>query len=156
VATLMGKNDPGFVYNGPLAGLVAVCAGSDIMHPAGALAVGAIAGAIFVVMFTLTQNKWKIDDVLGVWPLHGLCGAWGGIAAGIFGQTALGGAGGVNLLTQVVGTVLVVLFALVTSVIVYGIINKVVGLRLSQEEEFEGADFSIHRIKATPEQEVSW
>jgi Amt family ammonium transporter len=156
VATLMGKNDPGFVYNGPLAGLVAVCAGSDIMHPAGALAVGAIAGAIFVVMFTLTQNKWKIDDVLGVWPLHGLCGAWGGIAAGIFGQTALGGAGGVNLLTQVVGTALVLIFALVTSVIVYGTINKFMGLRLSQEEEFDGADLSIHRIKATPEQEVSW
>ena len=156
VAALLGKNDPGFVYNGPLAGLVAVCAGSDVMHPAGALAVGAIAGAIFVFMFTLTQNKWKIDDVLGVWPLHGLCGAWGGIAAGIFGQKALGGIGGVHLGAQVLGTVLVVGFALVSSVIVYGVLNKVMGLRLSQEEEFDGADLSIHRIKASPEQEVSW
>ncbi|CAH0355081.1 ammonium transporter [Aquabacterium sp. CECT 9606] len=156
VAALLGKNDPGFVYNGPLAGLVAVCAGSDVMHPAGALAVGAIAGAIFVFMFTLTQNKWKIDDVLGVWPLHGLCGAWGGIAAGIFGQKALGGIGGVHLGAQVLGTVLVVGFALVSSLVVYGVLNKVLGLRLSQEEEFEGADLSIHRIKATPEQEVSW
>ncbi|MDO9005835.1 MAG: ammonium transporter [Aquabacterium sp.] len=156
VAALLGKNDPGFVYNGPLAGLVAVCAGSDVMHPAGALAVGAIAGAIFVFMFTLTQNKWKIDDVLGVWPLHGLCGAWGGIAAGIFGQKALGGIGGVHLGAQVLGTVLVVGFALVSSLIVYGVLNKVMGLRLSQEEEFDGADLSIHRIKASPEQEVSW
>ncbi len=156
VAALLGKNDPGFVYNGPLAGLVAVCAGSDVMHPAGALAVGAIAGAIFVFMFTLTQNKWKIDDVLGVWPLHGLCGAWGGIAAGIFGQKALGGMGGVHLGAQVLGTALVVGFALVSSVIVYGVLNKVLGLRLSQEEEFDGADLSIHRIKASPEQEVSW
>ena len=156
VAALLGKNDPGFVYNGPLAGLVAVCAGSDVMHPAGALAVGAIAGAIFVFMFTLTQNKWKIDDVLGVWPLHGLCGAWGGIAAGIFGQKALGGMGGVHLGAQVLGTTLVVGFALVSSVIVYGVLNKVLGLRLSQEEEFDGADLSIHRIKASPEQEVSW
>jgi Amt family ammonium transporter len=86
VALVAGKNDPGFVHNGPLAGLVAVCAGSDIMHPMGALVVGGIAGGMFVVMFTLTQNRWKIDDVLGVWPLHGLCGAWGGIAAGIFGS----------------------------------------------------------------------
>jgi Amt family ammonium transporter len=156
VAVLMGKNDPGFAYNGPLAGLVAVCAGSDIFHPAGALVVGAIAGAIFVIMFTLVQNKWKIDDVLGVWPLHGLCGAWGGVAAGIFGQTAMGGAGGVNLLTQVVGTVCVVGLALFTGVLVYGLLNKTMGLRLSHEEEFEGADLSIHRIKATPEQEVSW
>ena len=156
VALLMGKNDPGFAYNGPLAGLVAVCAGSDIMHPAGALAVGAIAGAIFVLMFTLVQNKWKIDDVLGVWPLHGLCGAWGGIAAGIFGQQALGGIGGVSLGTQILGTLIVVLCALVTGGVVYGVLNKVAGLRLTQEEEFEGADLSIHRIKATPEQEVSW
>ncbi|MBA4108897.1 MAG: ammonium transporter [Leptothrix sp. (in: Bacteria)] len=156
VAALLGKNDPGFVYNGPLAGLVAVCAGSDVMHPAGALAVGAVAGAIFVFAFTLTQNKWKIDDVLGVWPLHGLCGAWGGIAAGIFGQKALGGMGGVHLGAQVLGTVLVVGFALASSLGVYGVLNKVLGLRLSQEEEFDGADLSIHRIKATPEQEVSW
>ncbi|MBU0915776.1 ammonium transporter [Aquabacterium parvum] len=156
VAVLMGRNDPGFAYNGPLAGLVAVCAGSDIMHPAGALVVGGIAGAIFVLMFTLVQNKWKIDDVLGVWPLHGLCGAWGGIAAGIFGQTELGGAGGVSLLTQTVGTLGVVAFALISGGLVYGVLNKAMGLRLSQEEEFEGADLSIHRIKATPEHETSW
>jgi Amt family ammonium transporter len=156
VAVLMGKNDPGFAYNGPLAGLVAVCAGSDIMHPAGALVVGGIAGAIFVIMFTLVQNKWKIDDVLGVWPLHGLCGAWGGIAAGIFGQTALGGSGGVILSTQVLGTVCVVALALLTGVIVYGALNMVMGLRLSQEEEFDGADLSIHRIQSSPEREASW
>ncbi len=156
VAVLMGRNDPGFAYNGPLAGLVAVCAGSDIMHPAGALVVGGIAGAIFVLMFTLVQNKLKIDDVLGVWPLHGLCGAWGGIAAGIFGQTSLGGAGGVSLLTQTVGTVVVVGFALASGFVVYGVLHKAFGLRLSQEEEFDGADLSIHRIKATPEHEASW
>ena len=155
-ALLLGRNDPGFVHNGPLAGLVAVCAGSDVMHPLGALVVGAVAGGLFVVMFTLTQNRWKIDDVLGVWPLHGLCGAWGGIAAGIFGQTSLGGAGGVVLGTQVLGTVIVVAFALATGFLVYGVLNKLMGLRLSQEDEFDGADLSIHRIRATPEQEVSW
>ena len=156
VAVLMGKNDPGFAYNGPLAGLVAVCAGSDLMHPAGALVVGGIAGAIFVILFTLTQNRWKIDDVLGVWPLHGLCGAWGGIACGIFGQQALGGLGGVSLGAQALGTVIGVAWAFAAGVVVYGLIKLTMGLRLSQEEEFEGADLSIHRIGATPDREVSW
>ena len=156
VAVLVGKNDPGFAYNGPLAGLVAVCAGSDVMHPLGALVTGGIAGAIFVVMFTLTQNKWKIDDVLGVWPLHGLCGAWGGIACGIFGLTALGGRGGVTFSAQLIGTLMGVAWALVGGFVVYGLIKLAMGLRLSQEEEYDGADLSIHRITATPEREVNW
>jgi len=153
---LLGRNDPGFAYNGPLAGLVAVCAGSDLMHPAGALVVGAVAGALFVQLFTLTQNRWRIDDVLGVWPLHGLCGAWGGIAAGIFGQQALGGMGGVSLGAQALGTLAGVLWALLAGLVVYGAIKLTLGLRLSQEEEYEGADLSIHRIGSTPEREASW
>ncbi len=156
VATLLGRNDPGFAYNGPLAGLVAVCAGSDVMHPAGALVVGAVAGAIFVSMFTLTQNRWKIDDVLGVWPLHGLCGAWGGIACGIFGVKALGGLGGVNPGAQLIGTLLGVAWALAGGFVVYGVLKMAMGLRLSPEEEFEGADLSIHKIGSTPDREVSW
>jgi ammonium transporter, Amt family len=156
VALLLGKNDPGFVHNGPLAGLVAVCAGSDLMHPLGALMVGGIAGAIFVVMFTLTQNKWKIDDVLGVWPLHGLCGAWGGLAAGIFGAKALGGLGGVSLAAQALLTGAAILWALLGGLVVYGVLKLTLGLRLSAEEEFEGADLSIHKISATPERESNW
>ena len=156
VAVLMGRNDPGFAYNGPLAGLVAVCAGSDVMHPAGALVTGGIAGAIFVSMFTLTQNKWKIDDVLGVWPLHGLCGAWGGIACGIFGSTALGGLGGVALGAQLIGTGLGVAWALAGGFAVYGVLKLTMGLRLSAEEEYDGADLSIHKIGSTPDREVSW
>jgi Amt family ammonium transporter len=156
VAVLLGKNDPGFAYNGPLAGLVAVCAGSDLMHPLGALVTGGIAGAIFVRMFTLTQNKWKVDDVLGVWPLHGLCGAWGGIAAGIFGQKALGGIGGVSLMSQLIGTVLGIAIALASGFAIYGLLKKFVGLRLDPEEEFDGADLSIHKIGATAERETSW
>jgi len=155
-ALLAGKNDPGFVHNGPLAGLVAVCAGSDLMHPLGALVVGAVAGVLFVVMFTATQNRWKIDDVLGVWPLHGLCGTWGGLAAGIFGHQALGGLGGVSFTAQLIGTALGVAWALLGSVVVYGTLKATMGLRLSQEEEFEGADQSIHRISATPDREASW
>jgi len=151
-AWALGRNDPGFTYNGPLAGLVAVCAGSDLMHPLGALLTGAIAGALFVQLFTLTQNRWRIDDVLGVWPLHGLCGVWGGIAAGIFGQTALGGMGGVSLGAQTVGSLLGVVVALIGGVIVYGTLRATIGLRLSEEQEFEGSDLSIHRISSTPEQ----
>ena len=155
-ALLAGKNDPGFVHNGPLAGLVAVCAGSDLMHPVGALVTGAIAGLLFVHMFTLTQNKWKIDDVLGVWPLHGLCGAWGGIAAGIFGLKALGGMGGVSLVSQLLGTLLGVAVAFGGGLAVYGLLKAVVGIRLDAEEEFNGADLSIHKITATPEKEGGW
>jgi len=156
VATLLGRNDPGFVHNGPLAGLVAICAGSDVMHPIGALVTGGVAGAIFVAMFTLTQNRWKIDDVLGVWPLHGLCGAWGGIACGIFGSTALGGLGGVSFGAQVIGTLIGVAWALVGGLVVYGALRVALGLRLTPEEEHAGADLSIHKIGATPEREVSW
>ena len=156
VALVLGKNDPGFVHNGPLAGLVAVCAGSDVMHPMGALLVGGIAGALFVVMFTLTQNRWKIDDVLGVWPLHGLCGAWGGIAAGLFGQKALGGVGGVAFMPQLLMTGLAIAVALTGSFIVYSVLRSTLGLRLDREEEFDGADLSIHRITATPEREPNW
>ena len=156
VALTLGKNDPGFIHNGPLAGLVAVCAGSDLMHPIGALVVGGVAGAIFVVMFTLTQNKWKIDDVLGVWPLHGLCGAWGGLAAGIFGAKALGGLGGVSFSAQMIGTVMGVAWAFGMGFVLYGLLKATMGLRLSQEEEYEGADLSIHRIGSTPDREVNW
>jgi len=160
-ALWLGKNDPGFVHNGPLAGLVAVCAGSDVFHPIGALIVGGVAGALFVVMFTLTQNRWKIDDVLGVWPLHGLCGTWGGIAVGIFGSQALGGTGGIvfggiSFMSQLIGTLMGIGIALAGGFIVYGLMKKFIGIRLDQEEEFNGADLSIHKISATPERESGW
>jgi ammonium transporter, Amt family len=148
-AVVLGKNDPGFVHNGPLAGLVAVCAGSDVMHPLGALATGIVAGAIFVWAFTLTQNRLKIDDVLGVWPLHGLCGAWGGLAAGIFGSQALGGMGGVSFMSQLIGTSLAILIAITGSFIIYRVLKKWVGIRLNAEQEFDGADLSIHKISST-------
>jgi Amt family ammonium transporter len=153
-ALVVGRNDPGFVHNGPLAGLVAICAGSDVMHPLGALATGAIAGGMFVSLFTVTQNRWKIDDVLGVWPLHGLCGTWGGIAAGIFGSTALGGIGGVSFVSQLLGTGLGIAIAFGGGALIYGALKLTVGLRLSPEQEYDGADLSIHRIGATAASET--
>ena len=155
-ALVAGKNDPGFVHNGPLAGLVAVCAGSDIMHPLGALTVGVVAGWLFVQLFTRVQNIWKIDDVLGVWPLHGLCGTWGGIAAGIFGSTTFGGLGGVSLISQLIGSALGLVWAVAGGLVVYGVLRVSMGLRLTPEEEYEGADLSIHQISATPERETTW
>jgi len=155
-ALVAGKNDPGFVHNGPLAGLVAICAGSDLMHPLGALVTGGVAGGLFVWMFTLTQNRWKIDDVLGVWPLHGLCGAWGGIAAGIFGAKALGGLGGVSVMSQLLGTGLGVAIALGGGFLVYGALKQTIGIRLDPEDEFNGADLSIHNITSSPERETLW
>ena len=154
-ALVAGRNDPGFVHNGALAGLVAVCAGSDVMHPVGAGVVGALAGVLFVVAFVLTQTRWKIDDVLGVWPLHGLAGAWGGIACGIFGSPALGGMGGVSLLAQILGTLGGVAIALTGSLLIYGALRKWVGIRLTAEEEFQGADLSIHKITANPEEDIT-
>ncbi len=147
-ANFIGKNDPGFLHNGPLAGLVAICAGSDIVHPVGALIIGALAGIIFVKLFTYTQNRLKVDDVLGVWPLHGVCGAFGGIAVGIFGQQILGGLGGVSFISQLFGTLLVIVIALGGGFLVYGVLKLTVGIRLSQEDEFVGADLSIHKISA--------
>ena len=147
-ANWMGKNDPGFLHNGPLAGLVAICAGSDVVHPIGALVIGAIAGISFVWLFTYTQNKLKVDDVLGVWPLHGVCGAFGGLAVGVFGLEALGGLGGVSMMSQIIGTLLAIMIAVLGGLIVYGVLKLTLGLRLSQEEEFNGADLSIHKVSA--------
>ncbi len=147
-ANFAGKNDPGFLHNGPLAGLVAICAGSDVVHPIGALVIGAIAGLIFVKLFTYTQNKLKIDDVLGVWPLHGVCGAFGGLAVGIFGQKWLGGLGGVAMMSQLIGTLLAIGIAVSGGLVVYGALKATMGIRLSQEDEFRGADLSIHKISA--------
>jgi ammonium transporter, Amt family len=155
-ALFAGRNDPGFVHNGPLAGLVAVCAGSDIMHPAGALVLGLGAGWLFVTMFTLTQNRWKIDDVLGVWPLHGLCGALGGIAAGVLGQEALGGLGKISAVSQLLGTGLAVGLALAGGFLIYGLLRWGFGLRLDPEQEFTGADLTIHKVSASPEKESGW
>ncbi|MHA3080144.1 ammonium transporter [Acinetobacter sp. ANC 3791] len=151
-ANYMGKNDPGFLHNGPLAGLVAICAGSDIVHPVGALLIGGIAGVVFVQLFTYTQNKLRVDDVLGVWPMHGVCGALGGIAAGIFGQTALGGLGGVSFIAQMIGTLLAIVIALAGGFGVYGLLKVTMGIRLTQEDEYRGADLSIHKISANAEE----
>jgi len=153
-AAVVGKNDPGFIHNGALAGLIAICAGSDLMHPIAAFFTGGVAAVIFVYGFKIEQEKLRIDDVLGVWPLHGVCGSWGGIAAGIFGLKAFGGLGGVTFVSQLLGSCCAIIFALANGFIVYWLISKTVGFRLTAEQEFAGADLSIHGIDAYPESNV--
>jgi len=153
-ALVVGKNDPGFVHNGALAGLVAICAGSDIVHPISALVIGVVAGTGFVWGFQFVQKTLKLDDVLGVVPLHGGAGLWGGIAAGIFGSTAMGGAGGVSFMSQLVGSLTGVVIAVAAGLTIYGLIRETIGIRLSEEDEFMGADLAVHQISATPEEDM--
>lgn len=151
-AMFISKRDSAFVYNGALAGLVAVCAGSDLMHPIASFTVGAVAGIIFVKGFLWANERLRIDDVLGVWPLHGLCGVWGGIAAGIFGYEALGGLGGVSFMSQLAGSIACVVIAVTLSTATYGILKLTIGLRLTRQEELVGSDLTIHSGKAYPEE----
>ncbi|MBN1958525.1 MAG: ammonium transporter [Desulfuromonadales bacterium] len=153
-ALVASRNDPGFVHNGALAGLIAICAGSDLMHPLGAFVVGGIGSLIFVYGFQLEQEKLKIDDVLGVWPLHGVVGTWGGIAAGIFGSSFFGGLGGVSFFSQLAGSLLAVGYALLSGFIVYKLIHSSAGFRLNEDEEFVGADLTVHHINAYPEENL--
>ena len=153
-AMLISRNDAGFVHNGALAGLVAVCAGSDLYHPIAALVVGGIAGMLFVFVFQHETEVWKIDDVLGVWPLHGVCGAWGGVAAGIFGLTALGGKGGVSFFSQLIVTAAVIIFTLICSSLVYGVLKMTVGIRIDKHEEVVGCDIVVHQVEANPEMAI--
>ncbi len=153
-ALVAGKNDPGFVHNGALAGLIAVCSGSDIVHPLAAFVLGGIGALIFVYGFQWEQEKLQIDDVLGVWPLHGIVGTWGGISAGIFGLPLFGGMGGVSVLSQVAGSLLAVVYALVVGGVVYVLIRNMFGYRMGDEEEFAGPDLAIHQITAYPEDNV--
>ncbi len=154
-AMIAGDGDPGFIHNGALAGLVAVCAGSDVMHPIGSLFVGGVAGAIFVYVFQKAgEAKWNFDDVLGVWPLHGLCGLWGGIACGIFGLKMFGGLGGVSFYSQLVGSLMGAAFGAIAGFIIYGVVDMLLGLRMSPEDERRGADLAVHKISANPEEDV--
>jgi Amt family ammonium transporter len=154
-ALIAGEGDPGFVHNGALAGLVAICAGSDVVHPIGALFIGGVAGAIFVYMFQQASDpKWNFDDVLGVWPLHGLCGLWGGIACGIFGLKAFGGLGGVSFFSQLIGSLMGAVYGALAGFIIFALVDNVLRLRLSQDEEHRGADLTVHKIRANPEEDL--
>jgi Amt family ammonium transporter len=124
------------------------------VHPLAALLIGAIGSLIFIKGFTWETEKLKIDDVLGVWPLHGLVGSWGGIAAGIFGYKAVGGLGGITLAAQLIGTATAIIYAAIAGFVVYKLLDAGFGIRLDEEDEFRGADLAIHSIDAYPEETI--
>lgn len=151
---IFSKNDVGFTYNGALAGLVAICAGSDVVHPFAALFIGIVASLIFMKLYEYETEKLKIDDVLGVWPLHGINGTWGGIAAGIFGRKSLGAVSDLSFLSQLSGSLIAVVYALTAGFILYKVIDKVYGLRMTPHEELVGSDLTFHKIESYPEQSL--
>lgn len=134
-----GKPDIGYTLNGGLAGLVGITANCDAVTNVEAIIIGAIAG-VLLVLGTLLLERLKLDDVVGAVPVHGICGVWGGIAAGIF--------GGYPIMTQVVGSVVIPVWAFVTAFILFTILKSLNLLRVSPEEEQAGLDLTEHGASA--------
>jgi len=140
--TVLKKPDLSMALNGILAGLVGITAGADTTSIWGSVAVGVVAG-VLVVFSVLIFDRLKIDDPVGAISVHGICGNWGTIAVGIF--------GGGKFMSQLVGTAAVSAFAFFFSLIVFGVLKAVMGLRVSQEEESEGLDIGEHGQEAYPD-----
>jgi Amt family ammonium transporter len=138
--------------NSVLAGAIAVLAGADVFHPLAAMVVGLLGGALFLFSYRWITEKIHLDDALGVWPLHGLVGAWGGIACGIAGYTFLGGMGGVNFLSQLVGTVVVALVATAAGLVIFYALRLAGALRISHDEERLGLDVVALKLEHVVEE----
>ena len=143
---LFKKPDLTMALNGALAGLVGITANCDQVPLWAALVIGAVAG-VLVVLGVILLDKLRIDDPVGAWPVHGLCGVWGGIATGIFGT-----AEGVSLGVQVLGTLAITGWAFFTMLGVFLALKAVGMLRVSPEEEQAGLDISEHGMHAYPPQ----
>lgn len=141
---LLKKPDLSMSLNGMLAGLVGITAGADVIPPWLAVLVGFIAG-ILVVLSVLFFDKIKVDDPVGAISVHGVCGNWGTLAVGLF------GVGEFSFGTQLIGTVTVSIFAFVASLIIFGVVKAILGLRVSAEEEEEGLDIGEHGQEAYPD-----
>jgi Amt family ammonium transporter len=146
-----GKPEVSMSLNGALAGLVAITAGCANVSPAGSVAIGAVAG-ILVVLSVMFFDKIKVDDPVGAVSVHGVCGAWGTLAAGIFN---IGGTTAAIIGVQLVGIAACFLWTFPAAFIMFKLIDKTVGLRVSPEEEAEGLDFTEHGGNAYPDFEVS-
>lgn len=116
--------DTGVAHHGALAAVIAVSAGADVISPPAAIVVGAVAGALPGVAWHLCERHWCVDDVVGAWPVHGLAGVWGALACGVFGQTALGGQGGVSILSQALGTLGVIGVAIVSGFAIFAVLDR--------------------------------
>lgn len=152
---MFGKPDLSMAMNGALAGLVAITASCAFVEPWAAILIGAV-GGVLVVLGVVLLDKMRIDDPVGAVPVHGLNGVWGTLSLGIFGQRALGlanegliyGGGFKQLIIQLIGVSSVVVFILFTMGIVFTLIKKTVGLRVSRDEELKGLDIGEHGMKA--------
>ncbi|ADG13612.1 ammonium transporter [Methanocaldococcus infernus ME] len=153
-ALIASKKDVLFTANGIVAGLVAICSGTDIVSPIGGLIIGLIAGLQVPIVYKLIE-KAGLDDVCGVVPVHGTAGVVGAILAGIFGMKALGGAGGVSIVEQVIGSIFCIVYGTVLGYVLAKIIDLTIGLRVSEEEERKGLDLAEHKMPAYPEEEFA-
>jgi Amt family ammonium transporter len=146
-----GKPEVGMSLNGALAGLVGITAGCANVTPSSAIIIGAVAGVI-VVFSVMFFDKIKVDDPVGAVSVHGVCGAWGTLAAGIFN---IGGTSASIIGVQLLGIAACFLWTFPMAFIMFKLIDKTIGLRVSPEEEAEGLDFTEHGGNAYPDFEVS-
>ena len=139
--------------NGALAGLVGITAPTAVVTPTGAIIIGLIAGLIVVYSVEFIDKKLHIDDPVGAISVHGVCGVWGTVAVGLFGATEditglFYGGGFRQLLIQSVGALSVAAWVIITTGILFFVIKKVGGLRVSESEELQGLDLSEHNTEA--------
>jgi Amt family ammonium transporter len=134
-----GKFDLGMALNGMLGGLVGVTANCDLVTNGQAIIIGLVAGGL-VIGAMLMLERFKIDDAVGAFPVHGVCGIWGGLAAGIF--------GGAPLVAQIVGSIAIPLWAFTMAFGVFYFLKRINMLRVSPEEEMAGLDISEHGARA--------
>ena len=145
------KPDVSMTLNGSLAGLVAITAGCDAVSIEGALAIGVIAGFVVVFGIEFVDKKLKIDDPVGAIGVHGLCGSMGTILVGLFAVDGglLYGGGLKYLGTQILGVAAVAVWTVITISIVFFVIKKTIGLRVSPEEEIDGLDLHEHGLSSS-------
>lgn len=143
-----GKPDVSMTLNGVLAGLVAITAGCDVVSPAGALIIGLLAGVLVVASVEFFDQTLKIDDPVGAISVHGVCGAFGTIATGFFALEGglLYGGGTDFLITQIIGVVTVAIYVAIAMTIIFKVLDKIFGLRVSEEEEIKGLDMEEHGL----------
>jgi len=143
-----GKPDVSMTLNGVLAGLVAITAGCDVVSPAGALIIGLLAGVLVVAAVEFFDQKLKIDDPVGAISVHGVCGAFGTIMTGFFATKdgLLYGAGADFLKIQLLGVACVAIYVAVVMTIIFGLLDKLIGLRVSEAEEIKGLDMEEHGL----------
>lgn len=136
-----GKPDVSMTLNGSLAGLVAVTAGCDVVSPYEAIIIGIIAGFVVVLAIEFIDKVMKVDDPVGAIGVHGCCGLLGTLLTGVFGE-------GVNLVSQLIGIAAVLIYTTVMAIIIFTVIKKTIGLRVSDQEQLDGLDMHEHGMSA--------